>query len=30
LTRVVVAHRPDTIAMADRVVVMESGRIVSS
>jgi ATP-binding cassette subfamily B protein RaxB len=28
LTRVVVAHRPDTIAMADRVVTMEAGRIV--
>jgi ATP-binding cassette subfamily B protein RaxB len=27
LTRVVVAHRPDTIAMADRVVVMEQGRV---
>jgi len=29
LTRVMVAHRPDTIAMADRVVVMEAGQIVS-
>jgi len=28
LTRVVVAHRPDTIAMADRVVSMADGRIV--
>ena len=28
LTRVVVAHRPDTIAVADRVVVMADGRIV--
>ncbi len=28
LTRVVVAHRPDTIAMADRVVEMAGGRIV--
>ena len=27
LTRVVVAHRPDTIAMADRVVVIEQGRV---
>jgi len=27
LTRVVVAHRPDTIAMADRVVVIERGRV---
>jgi len=29
LTRVMVAHRPDTIAMADRVVVMDAGQIVS-
>lgn len=28
LTRIIVAHRPETIAMADRVVVMASGRIV--
>jgi len=28
LTRVVVAHRPETIAMADRVVTMAGGRIV--
>jgi ATP-binding cassette subfamily B protein RaxB len=28
LTRVVVAHRPETIAMADRVVSMMAGRIV--
>ncbi len=28
LTRVVVAHRPDTIAMADRIVEMAAGRIV--
>ena len=28
LTRIVVAHRPDTIAMAQRVVVLENGRIV--
>jgi ATP-binding cassette subfamily B protein RaxB len=27
LTRVVVAHRPETIAMADRVVEMAGGRI---
>jgi ATP-binding cassette, subfamily B, bacterial CvaB/MchF/RaxB len=27
LTRVVVAHRPETIAMADRVLVMEAGRL---
>lgn len=29
LTRVIVAHRPDTIAMADRVVVMEAGKVLS-
>jgi ATP-binding cassette subfamily B protein RaxB len=29
LTRVVVAHRPETIAMADRVVEMAGGRIVA-
>jgi ATP-binding cassette subfamily B protein RaxB len=29
LTRVIVAHRPETIAMADRVVRMEAGRIAS-
>jgi len=28
LTRIIVAHRPDTIAMADRVVVLDQGRIV--
>jgi ATP-binding cassette subfamily B protein RaxB len=28
LTRVIVAHRPETIAMADRVVTMDDGRIV--
>jgi ATP-binding cassette, subfamily B, bacterial CvaB/MchF/RaxB len=28
LTRIIVAHRPETIAMADRVVVLEHGRIV--
>jgi ATP-binding cassette subfamily B protein RaxB len=28
MTRIVVAHRPETIAMADRVVVMDQGRIV--
>ena len=28
LTRIIVAHRPETIAMASRVVVMEKGRIV--
>ena len=28
LTKVIVAHRPDTIASADRVLVMEQGRIV--
>jgi ATP-binding cassette subfamily B protein RaxB len=28
LTRIVVAHRPETIAMAQRVVVLEQGRIV--
>jgi ATP-binding cassette, subfamily B, bacterial CvaB/MchF/RaxB len=29
LTRVIVAHRPDTIAMADRVLLLSEGRIVS-
>jgi ATP-binding cassette subfamily B protein RaxB len=28
LTRIVIAHRPETIAMADRVVVLDQGRIV--
>jgi ATP-binding cassette subfamily B protein RaxB len=28
LTRIVIAHRPETIAMAQRVVVLEQGRIV--
>ena len=28
LTKVIVAHRPETIASADRVLVMEQGRIV--
>ena len=28
LTRILVAHRPETIAMAQRVVVLEQGRIV--
>ncbi|MNM74655.1 Heterocyst differentiation ATP-binding protein HepA [compost metagenome] len=28
LTRVIIAHRPETIASADRVLVMEQGRIV--
>jgi ATP-binding cassette subfamily B protein RaxB len=28
LTKVIVAHRPETIASADRVLVMEAGRIV--
>lgn len=28
LTKIIVAHRPDTIASADRVLVMEQGRIV--
>jgi len=28
LTRIIVAHRPETIAMAQRVVVLEHGRIV--
>ena len=27
LTKVIVAHRPETIASADRVLVMEQGRI---
>jgi ATP-binding cassette subfamily B protein RaxB len=27
LTRVIVAHRPETIAMAERVVVLEAGRL---
>ena len=30
LTKVIIAHRPETIASADRVLIMESGRIVSS
>jgi len=29
LTRVIVAHRPETIAMADRVVALAQGRIAS-
>jgi len=29
LTRVMVAHRPETLAMADRVVNLDGGRIVS-
>jgi len=29
MTRIIVAHRPETIAMADRIVVMDRGRIVS-
>ena len=28
LTRIIVAHRPETIAMADRVVVLDQGRVV--
>ncbi len=28
LTRVIIAHRPETIAMAERVVRMEAGRVV--
>jgi ATP-binding cassette subfamily B protein RaxB len=28
LTKVIVAHRPETIAIADRVLVMEQGRII--
>jgi ATP-binding cassette subfamily B protein RaxB len=28
LTRIIIAHRPETIAMADRVIVMEKGRVV--
>ena len=28
LTKVIVAHRPETIASADRVLVMEQGRII--
>jgi ATP-binding cassette, subfamily B, bacterial CvaB/MchF/RaxB len=28
LTRIIVAHRPETIAMAERVVVLQGGRIV--
>jgi ATP-binding cassette subfamily B protein RaxB len=28
LTRIIVAHRPDTIAMAERVVVLHGGKIV--
>ena len=28
LTKIIVAHRPETIASADRVLVMEQGRIV--
>jgi ATP-binding cassette subfamily B protein RaxB len=28
LTRILIAHRPDTIAMADRVVVIEAGHVV--
>ncbi len=30
LTRVIVAHRPETIAMAERVIVIEDGRVVAS
>jgi ATP-binding cassette subfamily B protein RaxB len=30
LTKVIVAHRPETIASADRVLVMEGGRVVRS
>jgi len=29
LTRVIVAHRPETIASADRVIVLQGGRVVS-
>ena len=28
LTRIIVAHRPETIAMAQRVVVLEQGRVI--
>jgi ABC-type bacteriocin/lantibiotic exporter with double-glycine peptidase domain len=28
LTRIIIAHRPETIASADRVLVMQQGRIV--
>jgi ATP-binding cassette subfamily B protein RaxB len=30
VTRLVIAHRPDTIAGADRVVVLEAGRLVEA
>ena len=29
LTRIIVAHRPETIASADRVIVLEKGRIIA-
>ena len=28
MTRVIVAHRPETIAMAERVVVLQAGKII--